>query len=239
MNRGPTVTTADHAFTVVAEGDGGGAHPAGFDPCGLRAAFFDVDGTLTSFTTHVVPDSAIQALRGLQARGVKVFICSGRAPSSLAVVTDTIPIEFDGVIALNGQFGYDGHGYVSAQSLLPEDVQAITAWLDEHPDIVANFCERDYTYLNRVNDVLLAAWRRLGKTAPQVSVDDPHERILTHETYQISPFVDDATERQIVARCRNVKGERWHPDFVDLMPADGGKAAGMRRLLEHYGFNPK
>ena len=211
-------------------------HHDGFDPAQLKAAFFDVDGTLTSFTTHVVPDSAILSLRELKARGVKVFICSGRAPSNMSIVTDTIPVMFDGVIALNGQYCYDARGLISSQPLLLEDVQTITAWLDRHPDIAGNYCENDYTYFNRVTDALRATWAGLGKTAPNVYVEDPHERIQTHETYQISPFVDDVTQREIIAQCCHIKGERWNPNFVDLIPADGGKAAGMKRMLDHYGI---
>ena len=205
----------------------------------LKAAFFDVDGTLTSFTTHIVPDSTILALRELQNRGVKVFICSGRAPSNLGVVLDMIPITFDGVIALNGQYCYDTHGFLSAQALSEADVETITAWLDEHSDIVASYCEKDFTYFNRVNDELRTTWAGLGRTAPKVHIANPHERILTHDTYQISPFVDNATEREIVSQCRNVKGERWNPNFMDLIPADGGKAAGMKRMLDHHGIAPE
>ena len=60
----------------------------------IKTAFFDIDGTLTSFVTHVVPQSTIDALHALQRNGVKVFICSGRAPSYMGVVLDTIPVTF-------------------------------------------------------------------------------------------------------------------------------------------------
>ena len=36
----------------------------------IRAVFFDIDGTLTSFTTHTVRESTIEALDGRQAAGV-------------------------------------------------------------------------------------------------------------------------------------------------------------------------
>ena len=73
----------------------------------IKAAFFDIDGTLTSFVTHVIPQSSIDALHELQDRGVKVFICSGRAPSHMTVVLDMMPVHFDGIIALNGQYCFD------------------------------------------------------------------------------------------------------------------------------------
>lgn len=66
----------------------------------IKAAFFDIDGTLTSFTTHVVPESTIEALRLLRDGGVKLFICSGRAPGIMNIVLDTIPVKFDGIVGL-------------------------------------------------------------------------------------------------------------------------------------------
>ena len=35
----------------------------------IKTAFFDIDGTLTSFVTHVVPQSTVDALHALQRNG--------------------------------------------------------------------------------------------------------------------------------------------------------------------------
>ena len=202
----------------------------------IKAAFFDIDGTLTSFVTHVIPQSSIDALHELQDRGVKVFICSGRAPSHMTVVLDMMPVHFDGIIALNGQYCFDDHGLLEKESLLPEDIVTITRWLDEHPDVVANYCEKDYVYFNQLTDAMRATRRQLGKTAPTVNIDGPHERALKYETFQISPYISFEDEAKLSGMCRNVRGVRWHPDFTDLIPADGGKPEGMKRFMRHYGW---
>ena len=67
----------------------------------IKAVFFDVDGTLTSFTTHTVPQSTIDALHMLRERGVLIFICTGRAPSQFGVVADMMPVSFDGIVAFS------------------------------------------------------------------------------------------------------------------------------------------
>ena len=64
-----------------------------------KAIFLDVDGTLISFKTHRVPASALEALREAHARGVQLFIATGRAAADLA---DLEAIPYDGVAALNG-----------------------------------------------------------------------------------------------------------------------------------------
>ena len=75
-----------------------------------------------------------------------------------------------------------------------------------------------------------------SKTAPTRYFDDPRTRALDHETFQISPFVGPELEAELVGLCSNVRGVRWHPDFTDLIPADGGKPRGIQRFMAHYGI---
>ena len=49
----------------------------------IKAVFLDVDGTLVSFRTHEVPRSAVGALRAAHARGVRLFIATGRTAGDL------------------------------------------------------------------------------------------------------------------------------------------------------------
>ena len=43
-----------------------------------KALFFDIDGTLVSFETHRIPPSTIEALEAAHAKGLKIFIATGR-----------------------------------------------------------------------------------------------------------------------------------------------------------------
>ena len=49
-----------------------------------KAIFLDVDGTLVSFDTHRVPQSAIEALQQVHESGIKIIIATGRAFTSLS-----------------------------------------------------------------------------------------------------------------------------------------------------------
>ncbi|MBT1175119.1 Cof-type HAD-IIB family hydrolase [Bifidobacterium sp. LC6] len=202
----------------------------------IKAVFFDIDGTLTSFTTHKVPDSTVHAIHALQTAGIKVLICTGRAPSQMKVVLDTMPVTFDGIVAFNGQYCFDGTGFFASQALDRDDIAIILDWLDGHPDVVCNFGEKDYVYFNQDDAALRATWAQLGKTAPVRYFDDPHVRTLTNETFQISPFIGVEQENELVGLCGNVRGVRWHPAFTDLIPADGGKPRGIQRFMQHYGI---
>lgn len=203
----------------------------------IRAVFFDIDGTLTSFATHTVPRSTIDALHALRAKGVRVYICTGRSPEQMKVVLDAIPFRFDGVAGVNGQYCWRADGTVVADRPIDgADVRAVVGWLDLHPDVVAVFAERDTAYFNHDSERIRAMWRSLGKTAPKLRFIDPHTRIGDNRIYQISPYVGRDDERAIVEGCHAVRGVRWHPDFVDLIPASGGKDRGVATLLADVGL---
>ena len=66
-----------------------------------KALFFDVDGTLVSFNTHAIPQSAIESITLAKQRGVKVFISTGR-PMRLINNLGAIEHLVDGYITANG-----------------------------------------------------------------------------------------------------------------------------------------
>ena len=99
----------------------------------------------------MVPQSTVDALHALQRNGVKVFICSGRAPSYMGVVLDTIPVTFDGIVGLNGQYCTTRDGLDYRHPIDQADVKLITDWLETHADVVANYAESDYGCMIRAN----------------------------------------------------------------------------------------
>lgn len=44
----------------------------------IKALFFDIDGTLVSFNTHEIPSSTLAAIAEAKAKGIKIFIATGR-----------------------------------------------------------------------------------------------------------------------------------------------------------------
>ena len=66
-----------------------------------KLIFLDIDGTLTSPGSNTPPESAMKAVKMAQAKGHKVFLCTGRNPAMLAPV---LALGFDGAVA--GAGGY-------------------------------------------------------------------------------------------------------------------------------------
>ena len=73
----------------------------------IKAVFLDVDGTLVSFRTHEVPRSAVGALRSAvgalraaHARGVRLFIATGRTAGDLEPLAGRLSDELGFALAL-------------------------------------------------------------------------------------------------------------------------------------------
>ncbi len=62
----------------------------------IKAAFFDIDGTLAAVKSHIIPDSTREALRRLREKGISCILSTGQHPLEVAgYVTDRI--EEDGI----------------------------------------------------------------------------------------------------------------------------------------------
>ena len=62
-----------------------------------KALFFDIDGTLVSFETHRIPSSTIEALEAAHAKGLKIFIATGRPKAiinNLSELQDRNPVSY-------------------------------------------------------------------------------------------------------------------------------------------------
>ena len=72
------------------------------DPKNIKIVFTDIDGTLYSHVTKRVPPSASRAIKELQKKGIKVFLCSGRNYYLIrksGVLNECKP---DGLVTMNG-----------------------------------------------------------------------------------------------------------------------------------------
>ena len=173
-----------------------------------KAIFLDVDGTLISFKTHRVPASALDALREAHARGVQLFIATGRAAADLA---DLEAIPYDGVAALNGADCLMRDGRVVARHPIPradfEKSLALSAELDFPVGLELN----DGVFVNRVTPEVV-------RLAEMVAHPDPE------------------LETRVMAELPSLVASRWCPIFADVNVRGVDKATGMAEFAAHFGF---
>ena len=100
----------------------------------IHSLFFDIDGTLVSFKTHTVPDSAVKAIKKYRALGIKTFLCTGRP--KVLVQDFSLPfygnLYFDGLIAQNGSYCESGDGQVITKQDRQAGYRFLVPYMKEH-----------------------------------------------------------------------------------------------------------
>lgn len=198
----------------------------------IRAAFFDIDGMLLPFGHDHMPAPTVAALQALHRRGVGVYIATGRPPVDIDFLAALRAVEFDGFVTMNGQYCYerDPDAPFYSHPMPPEALRALVPWLAGKHLPVA-FLERGFTYAN------CAEATGNGIVEPDVPVLDP-VRALTRTTYQLSAFISPEWEGEFLRHCPGCLAVRWNDQFADILPAGGGKDAGLRAMLAHKGLDP-
>ncbi len=200
----------------------------------IRAAFFDIDGTLVSFNTHRVSDATVEALAELRRRGVKVILATGRLLNQTEVVSR---IKFDAYITLNGCccLAEDGQTVISKATIPQSDLESIVNYLEEnnHP-FPCSFMDEVGNTINYVDDRVREVWDNIALPVPPV--EDPRE-VIKRNIYQVNIYVDAADEPSIVeGYLQHCESTRWHPMFADVNLRGVSKQQGVDTILEYFGI---
>ncbi len=196
----------------------------------IKAAFFDIDGTLVSFTTHVISDSTLAAIRQLRQNGVKVFIATGRHRLWINNLND---MEVDGYVALNGGLCTSPKGEVLYKK--PIDAADIESMLDYqriHPFPVACVME-DAILMNYRNESVDIVYQQLNIERPDYG---DLESVRHKPVYQLIAFFTADDEAPIMASMPHSEATRWNPYFADVVPQGSSKAVGIDQVIAHYGI---
>lgn len=203
----------------------------------IKAAFFDIDGTLVFHTTgFVIPESARKALIELRQCGVKLFICTGRPRVQL---TDEMQNgfegfggPFDGYITMTGSCCYDKDGIYYSDSL--------------SPDLVKRFYEHvaagEFDTLTLMGDRVFCnapkseRVRELERFVNFYYPEEPIENILKETVYQFCAFVDPSRDEELKQELGDCIITRWCDQFCDVVPSTSSKPKGVQKTLEHFGI---
>jgi len=196
-----------------------------------RAIFFDMDGTLTDLSTHQVPDSAIQALHEAHARGVKIFLATGRPPQMLLPITKTMP--FDGHLTANGQFCYNDKEVIYRNAIPEADKEALVELLKTY-DLPLLFETENELYFTKIDEQVQRAQKLLN--FPLFPVRAP-ANCLSQNLFMLMLFGDESVDTLVTQAMPACKSVRWIDIFTDVIPANGGKEVGINAMLDYYGIS--
>lgn len=196
-----------------------------------KALFFDIDGTLVSFQTHEVPASTIEALERAKAYGVGIYISTGR-PYALINNIGSISHLVDGYISTNGAYCFVGDEVISSTPIPTEGVRQVLDKADEMNFACLVVGEKECFMYHPLPEAeaLFSEILDIDNLDRHV----PKEDILKMRILQMTPFITEQQERQIVSNLSGVDACRWHPAFADFTAAGVSKAKGLREIALHH-----
>lgn len=203
----------------------------------IKALFFDIDGTLVSFSTHTVPASTVKALEAAKANGVEIYISTGR-PYALINNLDQIKHLIDGYITANGAYCFIGDSVISCNPIPKEDVIYVIDKSREWGVPVMVVGEHDLTMYNTASDPKKV--RHISKllNVPDIESEQPVDDILTTQRIlQLTPFINEKQESEILTSISGIESGRWCPDFADFTAKGIGKAKGLEAIACYRGFD--
>jgi len=199
----------------------------------IKAIFFDVDGTLVDPATHRIPKSTVDSLHALRAKGIKLFIATGRHMSMMDEVR--AQFEFDGYVSVSGQYCLCGDAVVYSNPIPRAGMEEMVSAMREH-GFSGIFLEGETCWINRYDQAAEDFLEEFQVKQPTVC---PLERALEGRVYQVITMLSPEQEWKLLDRAKHLRGTRWHPGFVDALPPNGGKDVGIRAVLDWAGIAPE
>ncbi|GHE48555.1 Cof-type HAD-IIB family hydrolase [Sphingobacterium griseoflavum] len=198
----------------------------------IKAVFFDIDGTLLSFTTHEVPESTKEAIKQLQAKGIKVIVSTGRSINSIDHLKY---LDFDGFITFNGGYCITIDGEVLfKQTLHPGDVKAVLAYAKQNPLSFSFMSEQEISIYD-VTPEIAGMYAHLNLPIPPL-VD--LEQVDVHSVLQTNIFLGPEDEQAFMETVMpNSVASRWTPLFADVNPHGLSKQVGIDIFCKHFGID--
>ena len=196
----------------------------------IKAIFFDVDGTLVSFRTHSIPESTKQAIAAAKAKGIKVFVATGRQYELLNNLED---LTFDGYVTVNGSIALMDGEIVYSHPIEESDILSLLRYQKEVEEFPCALVHEKDIYINYINEDAEKVFKLLNFPTPPIT---PLENIPLAPTYQLISFFRIEQEERIMNVLPNCTSTRWNDYFTDIVAKGSNKAVGISKVIERLGI---
>ena len=196
----------------------------------IKAAFFDLDGTLVGESGQYTP-AVKEALSALRAKGIRVFAATGRSTYELETTKMIEGLEFDAIVSLNGQYCYTQDRVIHMQLFDKAELQRILAQCKKTPFPCA-FVEKDAMYINFADDYVRTTMTYFH--TPIFPIRDLEEASQGDVLMVMAFLPPEQMEAYLrpVLQCSDFF--RGSPFTADILPLGGGKCAGIEKVLEEF-----
>lgn len=205
----------------------------------IKAAFFDIDGTILSHSQRKVPNSTVKAITMMQEKGIKVYIATGRHVLEINDL-DFRGIQFDGYVALNGSLLLDHNRNVEMYIPFEPNDKEILVRLFHEADYAVMLLSMNEFFMNTVTPQTLEACKALNLEIPEEKAWQGEEIISA------VAYFGEEEEKEFQAHLTDhVVMVRWNPYGVDIAPVCQeqrelgleGKPYGLYLMGKKHGFS--
>lgn len=198
----------------------------------IKIAFFDVDGTLIDMERKKITPNTVAALRRLRQRGVRLCIASGRSPMLIPKIEG---VTFDALLAYNGSYCYTPNEVIHSNPLSRHDVETI---LGNAARLGRPVCAATKDTLSPNGmDADLTTYFAIAKLF--LKPDPNFDQVVRQEVYQLMLSCNPGEYAEILAGTDNAKMAAWWDRAADIIPANSGKGAGIRAVLDYFHLTKK
>lgn len=197
----------------------------------IKAAFFDVDGTLLSHKTKCVPQSARDAIAKLQAAGIRCIVATGRQIREMEKLP-VADIPFDGYITLNGQLILDKQKKKIYGIPITGKVKDYLVDMFTNNRIPALLVEEEAVYLNFLDERVTLVQEAISSKVP------PFGTYTGADIYQVCAYLAEGEEQLLSEIAGDCVMTRWNLGGMDIIAKGGGKVTGIRWYLDQFGIDP-
>ncbi len=197
----------------------------------IKAAFFDIDGTLLSHVTHSVPQSARDAVKALQAAGIRCVVATGRQTQALNALP-VADIPFDAYLLLNGQMILDREKRLVDSVPMEGPARDYLIRCFREGEIPVLIVQESGMYVNFINDHVRQAHKRISSEVPDVGTYEGGD------IYQICVYIKEEDEWKLKDLREDCLVTRWNQDGLDIVARGGGKEKGIEKYLRAMDLTP-
>lgn len=193
----------------------------------LKIIFLDFDNTLYSHQQHSIPKSATKALSDLQAKGIKVFLSTGRSLVELRKF-DLGDFKYDGIVAMNGQIIYDQNNkIIKSKPIQPELKNKIKKVFESKKAPLA-IMGLDEIYINYLNPYVIDIFNMISTALPKEKPFNTNK-----DFYMACMFLDGEDSEKMLDEFKGVANlTYWYEKGVDIIDKDVSKASGIKDVLD-------
>ena len=198
----------------------------------IKAIFLDFDSTLYSHTTKQIPPSTIEGLNLASQKGIKIFLCTGRAKSELRYF-DFSKLHLDGVIACNGQIIFDNKNQIIFDSPVKGILKDKLIELYDNKDFPVYLCLANKLILSFSTPRIEQAQKAIGSRMPSI------EEYNNQDFYMACVMLNDNDDASVINSLKEYGDITYWAGAgaVDVVPKNVSKAKGIDETLRLFNID--